>query len=59
MNTEDLKFIAEYSAGVCLCGHGESCAVCDRSEETRKFERLAKQLAREVIKAKKSLKGKK
>lgn len=42
---EAIGLVNEYSAGMCLCGRGESCATCIRSDYTRKFERAAKILA--------------
>jgi len=49
MKREDLEFVTYYSAGMCLCGQGESCSVCERDQHTRKFEMLAKQAARELL----------
>jgi hypothetical protein len=48
-NTELLAII-NYSPGLCLCGHGESCGVCSRSDKTREFEHIAKELAKRELK---------
>jgi hypothetical protein len=45
MSNEELLALANYSPGMCLCGHGESCAVCMRSEQTRKQESNSRDLA--------------
>lgn len=51
LTKKQLQEIIDYSPGGCLCGHGEKCEVCSRSEETRVFEKNAKQAAKELIAA--------
>ena len=49
LTNEELLALANYDAGPCMCGHFESCAVCSRSESTRKMERIAKRTALELL----------
>jgi len=42
---QELIAIANYDAGMCLCGHGETCSVCSRSRATRNFEDISRELA--------------
>lgn len=48
MTKPELDSIINYNAGMCLCGHFESCSVCSRPEHTRKFERLAVRAAKQL-----------
>lgn len=43
--------IVNYDPGGCLCGHGESCEVCLRSNDTRRAERRRKQVALKILRA--------
>jgi hypothetical protein len=42
---EQLKEVIEFYPGGCMCGHGESCGVCSRSQGTRTQEAMAREMA--------------
>jgi hypothetical protein len=49
LTVEQLLAVANYYPGSCLCGHFESCPVCERSREAREFEHNAKLAALHLL----------
>jgi len=50
LTVEQLLAVANYYPGSCLCGHFETCSVCERSRETREFEDNAQLAALALLK---------
>lgn len=49
LTNEQVLTVVNYDPGGCLCGHGESCWVCSRSDKAREFENLARLAARRLL----------
>lgn len=50
MTAKDILAVLNYDAGMCLCGHNESCSVCSRNASALTFELLAKRAAAQLAK---------